>query len=768
MTAAEKIDTDPLAGLFTRRSVFDAAEERYLTAGQAELTEAVDQVPMAVWLEQDVDRYIEVLDQAGSCGCNKGRFKGQSSPTGLELHQGCAIGYGVHIYSGTCLAHLSNNGEDRDHMSWPDFIAGLYGRTFADVAREAGIELSSGREDSELYSFSAADFEAMATEKDAAGDTAYADALRTQAAAHRARVQAYMEERGEVFLTAPVVGSVAPEQIEVPEPEPERPTLTVIPGGLAPAPPIGGPGGTAPAAAKLSPPPAIGTVGGPAPVGSPSEASAGATTPPVAPPAVPQASSTPSTPPATTETADDQIQAVKLRARAQLLHASEPELLDKIFCTKQMETLRENARLSLVSPTVKLMADLTGVLSLVPPTVTLPPIVMDSEAGLNFIHNVVGRSGAGKSTSTKVTFRAYRKSEFGVIGTVEEHPPIPRSVGSGEVIASVFAHIETDDDGNKEAVVHNPYARLFWPEITKLTAVRGRSGSTIASELCQLWSSEQLGADTKTETAFCDEHEYRCTVTVASQLATAGAMYDPASTLMGLGQRVWNVSAELTEAPEEGSPEWDALADAAPKIDRMALHLPAFLPGPVPVDPKVHREVRVLRMRMAVEEETPELALETHTALMRLKLAVAAAIYHGEPAAVTWEWWCWTEHLLEHHRRVRTACQTAVGITRVGEAVDQGVRDTLRKEAREASEHRGAMQRALKWARKQTVPFTASEQGRAGGRRSYREENSEQICMDLVAAGLFAQRLEEVPHRPGPVLKFAVTELGQTQDVPSV
>ncbi|GAB5901053.1 hypothetical protein OKHIL_68620 [Mycolicibacterium mageritense] len=762
MTAAERIDTtvtDPLAGLFTRRSVFDAAEERYLTAGQADLTEAIDQVPMAVWLEQDVDRYIEVLDQAGSCGCNKGRFKGQSSATGLELHQGCAIGYGVHIYSGTCLAHLSNNGENRDHMSWPDFIAGLYGRTFADVAREAGIELSGGREDSELYTFSAADFEAMAAEKDAAGDTAYADALRTQAAAHRARVQAYMEEQGEVFLTGPVVGAVAPDPIAVPEPE--RPTLTVIPVGLAPAPPIGNLGGPAPEAARLSPPPAIGTLGGPAPVRSPGGATEETTTPPPAVPAVPQA---PSTPSATTETADDQIQAVKLRARAQLLHASEPELLDKIFSTEQMKTLRENSRLSLVSPTVKLMADLTGVLSLVPPTVTLPPIVMDSEAGLNFIHNVVGRSGAGKSTSTRVTFRAYRKSEFGVIGTVEEHPPVPRSVGSGEVIASVFAHIETDDDGNKEAVTHNPYARLFWPEITKLTAVRGRSGSTLAAELCQVWSSEQLGSDTKTETAFCDEHTYRCTVTVASQLATAGAMYDPASTLMGLGQRVWNVSAELTEAPVEGSPEWDALADAAPKIDRMTLNLPTFRPGPVPVDPNVHREVRILRMRMATEEETPELALETHTALMRLKLAVAAAIYHGEPAEVTWKWWCWTEHLLEHHRRVRTACQTAVGITRVGEAVDQGVRDSLRKEAREASEHTSAMQRALKWARKQTVAFTASEQGRAGGRRSYREENAERICADLVAAGLLAQVVEDVPHR-GPVLKFTVTELGRTQDV---
>ncbi|RIS51927.1 bifunctional DNA primase/polymerase [Mycobacteroides abscessus] len=749
--AALRVDIRP-------RTAFERAEERMLPAGSRELTEQIDGVPMATWLAMDDQRYIEVLDTAGSCGCPKGRFSLQSSATGMELHDGCAYGRGVHVYSGTLAAHLAGNGENRDHMSWPDFIAGLYGRPFRDVVRDAGIELTGGREDRELDGITAEQFEADAAEQEAKGNHSAAEGLRRAAMRQREAVMEWARRNGEVFVEGPVVGAMPSQPIVAPSAA--APALSVIQGGLAAAPAIGTLGGSTAA----SVPPAVSVIGNLAaavPVIAPVAPSSVPRTVPAAPSVASPAADVASEPAPST---DEQIQSIKLKSRAQLLHASEPQLLDKIFSTKQMKTLRENARLSLVSPTVKLMADLTGVLSLVPPTVTLPPIVMDSEAGLNFIHNVVGRSGAGKSTSTKVTFRAYRKSEFGVIGTVEEHPPIPRSVGSGEVIASVFAHIETDDDGNKTAVVHNPYARLFWPEITKLTAVRGRSGSTLAAELCQVWSSEQLGSDTKTETAFCDEHEYRCTTTVASQLATAGAMYDPTSTLMGLGQRVWNVSAELTEAPVEGTPEWEALAVAAPKIDPMSLHLPTFRPGPVPVDPKVHREVRVLRMRMAVEEETPELALETHTALMRLKLAVAAAIYHGESAAVTWEWWCWTEHLLEHHRRVRTACQTAVGITRVGESVEQGVKDALRKQAREATEHTTAMQRALKWARKQPMPFTASEQGRAGGRRSYREENAERLCADLVAGGLLAQVTQDVAHC-GPVLKYAVTELGRTQDV---
>lgn len=774
---------EPPAGLEAFRvdirpkTVFDAAEERYLSGGSIELTEKVDAVPMGTWLAMDTDGLIEVLDQVSSCGCHKGRFKYQSSPTGLELHDGCAFGHSVHVHSGSCAAVLASNNEHRDHMSWPDFIAGMYGRSFRDVAREAGIELHQQRE--ELGGITAAEFEADADRQEALGNLDRARDLRLTAARRRADVQAYMEQQGEVFLAGPVLGvptALSPTPASANAPETERPQLTVIPGGLDPAPRIG----TIGSSVGPSPAPSIGTIPKPTttwtpePINGEPEAEpvhSGSIGPrPSAP--VPTVTDTPAPETVSGEpapSADEQIQAIKQRARTQLLYASEKALYDRIFCTELMAGLRERSRVAMVSPTMKLMADLSAVLSLIPPTLTIPAIVTDKRSGFNSIHSVVARSGSGKGGADDASFVPVWKPTPGfVMPGMPPRIPASRAVGSGEVIASRFASVEEDESGAKVAKVHTENGRLYWPEITKIAAVKGKNNSTLAAELCQLWSSEGLGSDTKNDAAFCDPHTYRATVTIGSQLATIALLYDPAASLMGLSQRIWLVSGEDTESPERDTPEWWALMKARPDSTKWTLEIPRFPVGDVEVDDEVAVEVRIMAYDLRHGEETQEVELRTHTALMRLRYALAAAVYHGEEPRITKQWWDWTAELAEHHHRVRRAAMIAAGIGSVGEATQQGVKEALKKQAREATEHTLAMQGSLKWARKRDAPFTSSQMGHPGGANSYRRANHSDIAADLVTAGLIEQVLEQLPTDPGPVLRYRVTELGRTQDVDGV
>ncbi len=452
---------------------------------------------------------------------------------------------------------------------------------------------------------------------------------------------------------------------------------------------------------------------------------------------------------------DDPGRAIKSRARKALLHATEPMLLDAIFCTPELAHIREQARLAMESPMVKLMADLSACLSLLPPIVTLSTLATQRRGSLNLIHAVVGRSGAGKGGATSPTFILDRATGPGTIPSSGPTLPAPRSVGSGEAIAGLFAYVETDKEGVKTVHVHTESARVYWSEITKLVGAKSRQGSTLAAELCQAFSGEELGSDTKTNTCFLGAHAYRFTATIGAQLATIGQLYDPQSALMGLSQRLWLVSAELTELPAEGTDEWEQLMDTVSVPNPVRLKLHRFKGGDVPVDPQVAREVRILRYRNAVEEETDELELETHTALIRLKLAVAAAMRHGEPAAVTQRWWRWTEHLLEHHRRVRRAGQIASRIGSTADATEQGRFAADMAEARDAAQHARAVEVTLRWARKRDR-FVMRDAKNAAKSGSYRRTAMEDIIAALVSSGDLVEEIINVTNH-GDVLHYRAT-----------
>lgn len=751
-----------------KRTAFERAEERMLSAGSRALTELIDGVPMATWLAMDDQRYIEVLDTAGSCGCPKGRFSLQSSATGMELHDGCAYGRGVHVYSGTLAAHLAGNGETRDHMSWPDFIAGLYGRSFRDVVRDAGIELRAERQ--ELDHVTAEQLDQAAGEAEARGDTARAEELRVAAAKQRAAVMAYAEQHGEVFLTEAAVGGVPAAPIPAVGVAPQ---LTLIAGGapLQSAPAIGTLGVAVDGSLALKPEPApVETVA--------AEPAAAPVVEPATEPGMAPAATEPAAQPAAEPVAADdpagRTQAVKDRAREALHHSVEPELLERLFCTKELQRVRKRAEEGLAPPVLALTADLAGVLSLVPPTTRIPPIVMNRQSGFNAIYSSVAESGGGKSGTASVSFNPVA----GAVGLPKPFVPPCMPLGSGPAMAELFVTMEKDKETKERyPVVHNDSARVYWPEISRMDATKTQSGSTLSAEMCQAFSSEELGSLTKTNCAFALPHSYRLIMAMGSQLATAGAALDPLSALMGLSQRVWWVCGETFDVPVEGTPEFEAWAERIPDSMKgdddglVDLPIPAFPAGNVPVDREVRIEVRKIRMRLQAAKRDPETALETHTALIRLRWAFAAAVYHGETPAITKKWWDWTSIFEEHHRRVRRACQIAQPLLRTGEAVQAGILDDIRASTREAAQHRDAKQNLLRWARAQHVAgkqFTAAQGANSGKAGSYRRQHGAQLVQELVEDGLLGVQLVHVAQVGGEVAYHGPTQLGLDVDLDAV
>ncbi|NOR99699.1 bifunctional DNA primase/polymerase [Mycobacteroides abscessus] len=749
---------EPPAGLEAFRvdirpkTVFDAAEERYLSGGSIELTEKVDAVPWAQYLELDTENLITVLNTVDSCGCNKLHFSKQSHDDGGVLHDGCSYGNGVHVHSGSLAAHLAGNGEHRDHMSRLDFTAALIGRDLRDVARSVGVELRGGREEDELTGITAEEFEAMAAAEAVKGNAAAAAGLRETAARRRAAVLEYMEQRGETFTSGQVLGAPAASSTAAPD-------LHVIPGGLHAAPPIG-------------------TVANTRTVG------ATALAPVVAPQfEQPEPAAAPGPVPQTDGQDEDQSEAdaqaaAQAKAEAHMARADAPELLDAVFCTPLLSQIRARADKAQVSPMLALSANINGLLSVVPHQVCLPKLTGKRRQPLNLITVPVDESGGGKGGATTVDIDPVPHGSGTVcVGLpsnvttggdgVEKIRRIPSPVpaGSGEAIAECYAYIEKcKESGEKISVNHSESAWLAWDEVAKILAVRDRKGSTIEPELCHGWSWETLGSKTKTNPFWVEARTYRMLVTICAQLVTAAGLL--ADEYTGLVQRIWWVSAAYTISEEDAAPE--KLAEGRRTADGEWFSEPDDEEPLILVELPEWPSDGVLRVAASVAAEIEAARAnhgrgrkahpwDRHQLLIRLRLAAAGAIMHG-CADVTAEWWAWAGLLIEHSKHVRDAVVALRGTATTKAATEDGQKDALRAEARQSAQWRRAVDSTERWAAKQASEkadglFTELEAKRAAG-PGFRKDNMADILAALYGVGKLIREEVYVPQAGGNVLKF--------------
>lgn len=280
------------------------------------------------------------------------------------------------------------------------------------------------------------------------------------------------------------------------------------------------------------------------------------------------------------------------------------------------------AQSRMVSPTALLAVVLVRRIGIVPPWVTLPPLV-GGRASLNMFAALVGPSGAGKTAAASASNELMPWAEPWV------------HIGSGEGLVHTFVQkVQTasdPDNPGKKQWTQEYYRRAatgIVDEIDTLTALGSRQGSTLISTLRSAWSGASIGfgyAD-QTKRLHLDDHAYRIGLVVGAQPTRCGALFEDEDG--GLPQRFM----------------WASLTD--PDAPKSPPESPGPLPGPRAFDgfarsmelPEVLRET-VLANRHAVLTTGETNGLDGHALLNRVKIAAAVALMEDrlEVSADDWE-----------------------------------------------------------------------------------------------------------------------------------
>ncbi len=141
-------------------------------------------------------------------------------------------------------------------------------------------------------------------------------------------------------------------------------------------------------------------------------------------------------------------------------------------------------------------------LSMIPPHVTLPPII-SGPGSLNWFVATVAKASAGKGASKSAADVLVPKTGF-----------LHRKVGSGEGIIAAYGRIG-DDDSDPE----HPCIMFTTNEIDTLKALSNRSSSTTLPILREGFFGEDLGFaySAKDKRRLIPEHSYRMTLVIAAQ-----------------------------------------------------------------------------------------------------------------------------------------------------------------------------------------------------------------------------------------------------------
>ncbi len=283
----------------------------------------------------------------------------------------------------------------------------------------------------------------------------------------------------------------------------------------------------------------------------------------------------------------------------------------------ELAHLRDFARARMASPWAVLGCALVRAVCCIEPITVLPPII-GGEASLNLFVGIVGKSGDGKGAAEAAAKDAIRWT-----GTLE------KGVGSGEGLVHVYVRHKPprkDDPGGIEQVATRAIFRAS--EIDTLAALKGRTGSTLMPKLRDAWMGDSLGFAYASQEKALDlpAHAYRMGLIVGIQPERAGVLIDDAPG--GTPQRfLWLPAydeAAPDEVPEEPEPWtwWEAPSQKPVTEDGRLFY------GKRRV--RVCQEARetIIKARQA-RLRGDENALDGHSLLARLKVAVGLAIMNG-------------------------------------------------------------------------------------------------------------------------------------------
>jgi hypothetical protein len=379
--------------------------------------------------------------------------------------------------------------------------------------------------------------------------------------------------------------------------------------------------------------------------------------------------------------------------------------------TDTLRHVRDFARARRVGPWAVLGVALARVVTTVPATAQLPPLV-GGNASLNLFIGLVAESGHYKGAAERATKDAF------ALG-----PIYSTGVGSGEGINHLFGHYDKASD----STVMDRRSILFSvPEIDSLAALKNRNGSTLLSQLRKAWSGEALTFNyvDRNKALVIDEHAYRLTLVAGIQPGRARVLLDDADG--GTPQRfVWlpTHDPDAPDVPPLVPEQMDltGIANGWPEPeDDLKARLTERAGTHVFVLPEVARRLIDDNARAKLRGESTDSALDGHLGLCRIKVAAALTLLHGK-REITPQFWDLSGQVMAVSQATRASVERHLSdqIDKTNRARGQaeGIRSVVAEEVREDATIKRVSQNMLRVLEKLDGSASRSDVRRAIARR---------------------------------------------------
>lgn len=293
----------------------------------------------------------------------------------------------------------------------------------------------------------------------------------------------------------------------------------------------------------------------------------------------------------------------------------------------ELTHIRDFARARMCSPWALLGVVLAHVAAATPPFVVLPPLV-GGDLSLNTYVLLLGGSGSGKDAALNAGDDAIDTSrgvEYKSIG-----------LGSGEGLLDQYVHFVPPDkrveDDHGHLQRHADSVLFQNPEIETVTALKGRSSSTLMPELRNAWTGKALGfayANRERRLSLV-KHSYRLCLIVGGQPEHCDVLLDDEAA--GTPQRfIWLPTDDAT-APAETPDDPEPLGLHLPRWEKLS-NQPSVR---MEVCAEATAEIREARLRRLRGQDNG--GMGAHGLANREKVAALLAILEGRSAINVADW----------------------------------------------------------------------------------------------------------------------------------
>lgn len=286
-----------------------------------------------------------------------------------------------------------------------------------------------------------------------------------------------------------------------------------------------------------------------------------------------------------------------------------------------LSSIRQAAHARTVSPDAVLGVVLARLAAMTPPSLRLPAIV-GTEGTLDVAVALIGRSGSGKSSASRVATELVPITDDNVA-------TVPLGSGEGIVEAYMGEVIEVDDAGKNKKVKRQVRRAVLamLDEGQALAELGNRKGSTLLPTIRSAWSGDRLGQANASEDRrrHLAPGEYRFALVAGFQLEHAVHLIDDAAG--GTPQRFAWFAAHDPTIPDE-PPDWPGPIRWRPPLHK---------PGAMTVDPNVAAHVRGRNLARTRGQLIID-PLDAHRDLGRLKLAGLLALLDARQTITVDDW----------------------------------------------------------------------------------------------------------------------------------